>query len=180
MLRRSIARRLETIAYLLRYWNFESISLQRRVWELSVPQRLHCLRARHLPGRPVTRPLFAAAGGIRILGHLGLDDFMARRPGWERSTPEGGATWVHIGANLGATNGELYVQSASDGLRQLAGIELGCAGRAPDAAAPKTLVPSGETRDIHRRAEDISPLSAATDCSICPRIAGRTRWTQTS
>jgi hypothetical protein len=42
------------------------------------------------------------------------------------------------------------VQSASDDLRQLTETELARAGRAPDVVAPKTLVPSGETRDIHR------------------------------
>ena len=42
------------------------------------------------------------------------------------------------------------MQSASDDLRQLAGIELGRAGQTPDAIAPKILVPRGETRDIHK------------------------------
>src|SRR5712671_5214020 len=30
-------------------------------------------------------------------GHLGLDDFMARRLGWERPISDGGATWIHFG-----------------------------------------------------------------------------------
>ena len=93
--------------------------------------------------------VFTANSGHE-LGHLGLDDFMARRPGWERPTSEGGATWIHFGANIGAAGGELSVQSASDDLRQLTETELARAGRAPDVVAPKTLVPSGETRDIHR------------------------------
>jgi hypothetical protein len=42
------------------------------------------------------------------------------------------------------------VLSASADLRQLSGAELVRAGQAPDRVAPKTLVPSGETRDIHR------------------------------
>ena len=42
------------------------------------------------------------------------------------------------------------MQAASDELRQLAELELGRAGHTPDVVAPKTLVPSGETRDIHR------------------------------
>ncbi len=98
------------------------------------------------PGRDV---VFTANSGHE-LGHLGLDDFIARRPGWERSISEGGATWIHFGANIGAPGGELTIQSASDDLRQLAETELARAGRAPDVIAPKTLVPSGETRDIHR------------------------------
>jgi len=70
------------------------------------------------------------------LGHLGLDDFMAHRPGWERPISEGGATWVHFGANLGAATGELYLQSVSDDLRTLAETELGRAGQTPDVVAP--------------------------------------------
>jgi hypothetical protein len=93
--------------------------------------------------------VFTANSGHE-LGYLGLDDFIARRPGWERPVSEGGATWIHFGANIGAAGGELSVQSASDDLRQLTETELARAGRAPYVVAPKTLVPSGETRDIHR------------------------------
>ena len=93
--------------------------------------------------------VFTANSGHE-LGHLGLDDFIARRPGWERPISEGGAAWIHFGANIGAAGGELSVQSASDDLRKLTETELAGAGRAPDVVAPKTLVPSGETRDIHR------------------------------
>jgi hypothetical protein len=98
---------------------------------------------------PACNVIFTANSGHE-LGHLGLDDFVARRPGWERPISEGGATWVHFGANLGAATGKLYLQSASDELRPLAETELGRAGQTPDVVAPKTLVPSGETRDIHR------------------------------
>jgi len=48
--------------------------------------------------------MFTANSGHE-LGHLGLDDFMARRPGWERPVTEGGAVWVHYGANIGAVGG---------------------------------------------------------------------------
>ncbi len=88
--------------------------------------------------------IFTANSGHE-LGHLGLDDFLARRPGWEQS-----AIWVHYGANLGAAGGSLSVMSASEELRRLAEAELTRAGQAPDIVAPETLVPSGETRDIHR------------------------------
>ncbi len=62
---------------------------------------------------PACDVVFAANSGHE-LGHLGLDDFMARRPGWERPIAEGGATWVHFGANIGAADGELSLQSAGD------------------------------------------------------------------
>jgi hypothetical protein len=93
--------------------------------------------------------VFTANSGHE-LGHLGLDDFMVRRPGWERPISEEGATWIHFGANIGAADGELSLQSASDDLRQLTGTELARTGQTPIVVAPKTLVPSGETRDIHR------------------------------
>ena len=48
--------------------------------------------------------IFTANSGHE-LGHLGLDDFMARRPGWERPAADGGAVWVHYGANIGAVGG---------------------------------------------------------------------------
>jgi hypothetical protein len=98
---------------------------------------------------PACDVIFTANSGHE-LGHLGLDDFMAHRPGWERAISEGGATWIHFGANIGAADGKLSLQSGSDDLRQLTEAELAGAGQAPGVVAPKTLVPSGETRDIHR------------------------------
>jgi hypothetical protein len=98
---------------------------------------------------PLCDVIFTANSGHE-LGHLGLDEFMGRRPGWEQPVAEGGAVWVHYGANIGAVGGELSIQSTSDDLRAMAMAELTRAGRQPDRIAPKTLAPSGETRDIHR------------------------------
>jgi hypothetical protein len=98
---------------------------------------------------PVCDVVFTANSGHE-LGHLGLDDFMARRRGWDRPTAEGGASWVHFGANIGAAGGQLSLVSPADDLRELALTELAQAGQPPDIVAPKSLVPSGETRDIHR------------------------------
>jgi hypothetical protein len=97
---------------------------------------------------PLCDVIFTANSGHE-LGHLGLDEFMTRRPGWERPVTAGGAIWVHYGANIGAVGGELSIQSASDDLRALTAAELVRAGQ-PHQMAPKTLVPNGETRDIHR------------------------------
>lgn len=80
------------------------------------------------------------------LGHLGLDAFLERRPGWDRP---GGAIWVHYGANIGAAGGQLSIQSADGPLREAMHGALTAAGQPPNSMAPITQVPNGETRDIH-------------------------------
>ena len=109
---------------------------------------LETLRAL-LASPPLWDVIFTANSGHE-LGHLGLDDFIARRPGWERPVAGGGAVWIHYGANIGAVGGELAILSTSDDLRALTAAELTRAGQPADRIAPKTLVPSGETRDIDR------------------------------
>ncbi|HME24723.1 MAG TPA: hypothetical protein VKI44_25905 [Acetobacteraceae bacterium] len=104
---------------------------------------LESLRA--LLATPPAMDVVLTANSGHELGHLGLDAFIAQRPGWGRD-----ALWVHFGANLGAAGGRLTVMSASDDLRALAARELTHAGELPDVLAPGTQVPSGETRDIHR------------------------------
>jgi hypothetical protein len=109
---------------------------------------LESLRA--LVASPPRCDVILTANSGHELGHLGLDDFVGRRPGWERPVAEGGAVWVHYGANIGAVGGELSIQSTDDDLRAAAAAELARAGQRVDHIAPKTLVPTGETRDIHR------------------------------
>jgi hypothetical protein len=104
---------------------------------------LESLRA--LRADPPAMDVVLTANSGHELGHLGLDAFIARRPGWERD-----ALWMHWGANLGAIGGALTVMSASNDLRALTAHELGRAGQPSDGLAPNTQVPSGETRDIHR------------------------------
>lgn len=95
------------------------------------------------PGRDV---IFTANSGHE-LGHLGLDEFIARRPGWDG--PDG-ATWLHYGANLGASGSWLSLVSNDCGLRRLGLAELARAGQPPDDIPWPTAPPSGETRDIHK------------------------------
>ncbi|HLY47145.1 MAG TPA: hypothetical protein VKQ73_16305 [Stellaceae bacterium] len=104
---------------------------------------LEALRA--LLAAPPARPVIFTANSGHELGHLGLDDFVARRKGCEER-----AIWVHFGANLGAAGGTLAAMSASAELRALAAAELTRAA-APHTLAAPDLVPSGETRDIHRK-----------------------------
>jgi hypothetical protein len=103
---------------------------------------LEALRA-VLAAPPAMDVVFTANSGHE-LGHLGLDDFVARRPGCERA-----ALWLHFGANLGADGGRLTVMSAQDELRAAAAQALRAAGQPQDELAAATRVPSGETRDIH-------------------------------
>jgi hypothetical protein len=98
---------------------------------------------------PAGSVVFTANSGHE-LGHLGLDDFLLRRPGWDRAAAEGGAVWLHYGANIGAAGGTLSLMSNDDALRDLGAAELAGAGQPPDSIASKITVPSGETRDIHR------------------------------
>ncbi len=105
---------------------------------------LECLRA--LRANPPGRDVVMTANSGHELGHIGLDAFLAQRAGWQNP---GRASWVHFGANIGAAGGALSIQSAADDLRTLFQAELTKAGRAADRLADKTVVPNGETRDIH-------------------------------
>jgi hypothetical protein len=96
-----------------------------------------------------SRPVVLTANSGHELGHLGLDDFIARRPGWDRKPADGGAVWVHYGANIGAFAGALSLVSPDLELRELATAKLARFGQ-KHALAALELVPSGETRDIHR------------------------------
>jgi hypothetical protein len=98
---------------------------------------------------PPARPVVFTANSGHELGHLGLDDFVARRTGWDRPQHDGGATWVLYGAGIGVAGGTLSIVSPADDLRALADAELARAGQS-HAMAPKDFVPTGETHDIHR------------------------------
>jgi hypothetical protein len=98
---------------------------------------------------PAPNVIFTANSGHE-LGHLGLEVFLARQPGWAGPATDGGALWVHYGANIGAAGAELSIMSAAPDLAALAASELTRAGQPPGRIAPSDFVPSGETRDIHR------------------------------
>jgi hypothetical protein len=103
---------------------------------------LACLKV--LVAAPPLRDVIFTANSGHELGHLGLEAFTHARPGWEQR-----ATWLHWGANIGATDGQLTVMSGHDDLRQAMAESLTTVGQA-HAVAPAGTVPSGETRDLHR------------------------------
>lgn len=106
---------------------------------------LEALRA--LAAAPPGRDVILTANSGHEIGHIGLDDFLARRPGWDQP---GGASWIHYGANIGAAGGELHILSNADDLRSLFQAELTTARYPANRLAEKTFVPNGETRDIHK------------------------------
>jgi hypothetical protein len=103
---------------------------------------LACLKT-VLAERPVRDVVFTANSGHE-LGHLGLDAFTQARPGLEQR-----ATWLHWGANIGAAKGRLTVMSGHDDLRRAMSALLTTMGQT-HVMAPAEMVPSGETRDLHR------------------------------
>ncbi len=106
---------------------------------------LECLQA--LREAPPGRDVVFTANSGHELGHIGLDNFLARRPGWDKP---GGASWVHYGANIGATDGELHILSNADDLRGLFQGALTQAKFPANRLAAPSFVPFGETRDIHK------------------------------
>ena len=106
---------------------------------------LEALRA--LREAPPGRDVVLTANTGHELGHIGLDDFLERRPGWEKP---GGASWIHYGANIGAAQGELHLLSNADDLRTLFQAELTRSEYPANRLGEKTFVPNGETRDMHR------------------------------
>lgn len=104
---------------------------------------LECLRA--LLANPPNCDTILTANSGHELGHIGLDAFLARRPGWETQ-----ARWVHFGANIGAAGGNLSIMSGHADMATLMADALRQAGQPSDQVAPTTSMPFGESRDIHR------------------------------
>ena len=94
--------------------------------------------------RPARTVRFVASSGHE-LGHLGLDRYIAENA----SLVKGASAWVHLGANIGANEGRLRLQSSSDDIEAMAVSALAQAGARLDARVPRGTVPSGEARNIH-------------------------------
>lgn len=96
--------------------------------------------------RPVRDVLFVATSGHE-LGHLGLDAFMARRPGL---VPAANA-WIHLGANIGAAQGSgNNLQASDDAMESLMAEAMTGAGLRIDRRLPRGAVPRGEAENVHR------------------------------
>jgi hypothetical protein len=86
--------------------------------------------------RPDRTVRFIASSGHE-LGHIGLESFLHDEPGLIK----GAAAWVHLGANIGAKDGRLRLQAATDELETLALEAFEKSGAVADTR--------GEARNIH-------------------------------
>jgi len=95
---------------------------------------------------PVRDVLFVASSGHE-LGHLGIDSFIARRPG----IVPGAHAWMHLGANIGAAQGPgNNLQASDDAMEAMMVDAMIKAGLAIDRRHPRGRVPRGEAENVHR------------------------------
>lgn len=106
---------------------------------------LEIMRALHA-ARPLRDVLFVASSGHE-LGHLGLDNFIGRRPGLVPSA----TAWIHLGANIGAALGPAnHLQASDDEMEKLMADAMREAGLATDYRRPRGEPPLGEAANVHK------------------------------
>jgi hypothetical protein len=97
---------------------------------------------------PTRRSVVFVASSGHELGHLGIDAFIARRPGITKSA----LAWLHLGANIGAAT-ELtnnLLQASHDDLDRLVTDALKSSGVDVARRAPRGAIPAGEAEAVHR------------------------------
>jgi hypothetical protein len=97
--------------------------------------------ARRAPRREVR---FIASSGHE-LGHLGLEDFLARRAALVKSA----RVWIHLGANFAAAvEPSVRLQASDEELASLARAALDQAGAPADVETPVGTRPLGEAQNV--------------------------------
>jgi hypothetical protein len=106
---------------------------------------LEIMRAMH-EAKPFRDVIFVASSGHE-LGHLGLDDFIERRPG----IVPGAKAWLHLGANIGAALGPgNCLQTSDDAMQSLMSGLMAKAGLRIDREVRGGTAPGGEAANVHR------------------------------
>jgi hypothetical protein len=141
---------------------------------------LEIMRAVHA-ARPAREVLFVASSGHE-LGHLGLDAFMARRPGLVPAAK----AWIHLGANIGAAQGPgNHLQASDDDMAAMLADAMTQAGLCIDRRHPIGTMPRGEAANVHDGGRYISIIGSndlfhnmsdrgpdAVDLAVIERFAG--------
>ncbi len=138
---------------------------------------------------PARDVLFLASSGHE-LGHLGLDSFIARRPGLVPAAK----AWIHLGANIGAAHGPgNNLQASDDAMESLMAAAMTKAGLRIDRRHPRGAVPRGEAANVHAGGRYISIIGNndlfhnprdrgpdAVDLNVIERFAGALALVATS
>jgi hypothetical protein len=102
---------------------------------------------RALRAAPLKRTVLFVASSGHELGHLGIDAFIARRPGIAANA----IGWLHLGANIGAAvDPRTTLQASDDEFDGALTRGLTAAGLTVDRRATRGALPAGEAEAVHR------------------------------
>ncbi|MGZ5065665.1 MAG: hypothetical protein ACXWG1_08740 [Usitatibacter sp.] len=92
-------------------------------------------------------------------GFIGIDDFLARRPGLAKRA----ALWMHYGTNIGVPDQENLVNVSEPAVSRSLSDALEAKGLGIDHLAAAGVLPRGEARTIHRAGARYLSLVCGTD-----------------
>jgi hypothetical protein len=96
--------------------------------------------------KPARDILFVASSGHEV-GYLGIEAYVAKRPGIVKQAH----AWIHFGANVGAAqNPGNTVQASDDDMEKLEAGTMTEAGLSVDRRVPRGRVPGGEAGVVHK------------------------------